>query len=114
VNSNCRAFLWENGAMTDLNALTLPGSPLFLISGVAINNRGEIAGVAVDQSGNALGFLAIPCDADHADDQGCQSVARDARPAMPLAGEQSKIILPENIRQMLQQRSGLRGPWLGR
>jgi probable HAF family extracellular repeat protein len=31
VNFNCRAFLWENGVMTDLNALIPPDSPLYFI-----------------------------------------------------------------------------------
>jgi probable HAF family extracellular repeat protein len=58
--ANCRAFLWQNGAMVDLNSLTAPGSP-FLIFANDINNRGEIAGEAFIQStGEAPAFLAVP------------------------------------------------------
>ena len=38
-----RAFLWQDGVITDLNSLVAPGSP-FLIYANDINNHGEIAG----------------------------------------------------------------------
>ena len=37
-----RLSFGENGPLTDLNYL-IPGSPLFLMEAVAINDRGEIA-----------------------------------------------------------------------
>jgi probable HAF family extracellular repeat protein len=59
--SSLRAFLWEKGVMTDLNTLVAvnPGK-LNLLSGVSINSRGEITGLAVDGGGKVHGYLAIP------------------------------------------------------
>ena len=42
-----RGFLWQNGVMTDLNCLTVPGSP-FLLFANDINDRGEISGEIFD------------------------------------------------------------------
>ena len=42
-----RAFLWQNGIMTDLNCLTVPGSP-FLLFANDINDSGEISGELFD------------------------------------------------------------------
>ena len=42
-----RAFIWQNGVMTDLNCLTVPGSPYLLFAN-DINNRGEISGELFD------------------------------------------------------------------
>jgi probable HAF family extracellular repeat protein len=94
--SVCRAFLWQNGVMTDLNTLIPPGSPLFLIYGSDINNRGEIAGQAVDQSGNSTAFLAIPCNGE------CEDTVEQPTDA----SERPRITLPENIREQLRQRRG--------
>jgi probable HAF family extracellular repeat protein len=72
-----RAFLWENGSMVDLNTLVPPGS-LKLIFPMAINDRGEITGTADppgcgDDDGGLCGhaFLAIPCDDNHPEVEGC-------------------------------------------
>jgi probable HAF family extracellular repeat protein len=55
-----RAFVWQNGVMTDLNDLARPAS-LHLLSGTAINADGQIAGFAVDPAnGDMHGFLATP------------------------------------------------------
>ena len=42
-----RAFIWQNGVMTDLNCLTVPGSQ-FLLFANDINDRGEISGELFD------------------------------------------------------------------
>ena len=82
ANFNCRAFLWDHGVMIDLNSLIPPRSPLYLTQAEGINDRGEIAGTAYDQStGELLAFLAIPAPAEQID-------GNSAR----------KITLPENIR----------------
>jgi hypothetical protein len=70
-----RSFLWENGSMVDLNSLIPPNSNLFLDNTLAINNRGEIGGLAVppncanerdDLCGHA--YVLLPCDQDHFDE----------------------------------------------
>jgi probable HAF family extracellular repeat protein len=43
-----RAFLWENGVMTDLNALVPANSPWYLLQAASINDAGEIAGIALN------------------------------------------------------------------
>jgi probable HAF family extracellular repeat protein len=43
-NLSARAFIWQDGVMTDLNTLVKPRStPLYLVFGNDINSRGEIA-----------------------------------------------------------------------
>ena len=66
-----RAFLWQDGATFDLNALIPPGSPLYLVHPQTINDRGEIAGFGVDADGNQHAFLLIPCDENHPGIAGC-------------------------------------------
>jgi probable HAF family extracellular repeat protein len=94
AGGSCRAFLWDKGVMMDLNSLIPPGSPLDLTYASGINDQGEIAGYAFDQStGDAPGFLAI------------------LTPAAQIAGDSAqKIILPENIRAPLQRRLRLGRP----
>ena len=50
------AFLWENGAMTDLNTLLPAGSGWILTAATAINNNGDIVGTGL-LNGQAHGFL---------------------------------------------------------
>jgi probable HAF family extracellular repeat protein len=57
---NPRAFLWENGVMTDLNTLVPANSPLYLLIGFSINSRGEIAGFGVTNNGQIHAYLASP------------------------------------------------------
>jgi probable HAF family extracellular repeat protein len=59
-----RAVLWEDGSIADLNTLIPPDSPLYLTTPETINDRGEIAGVGLDSSGNQHAFLLIPCSLD--------------------------------------------------
>ena len=69
---NCRAFLYQGGVMTDLNAIISPGSSLSLQIANDVNDRGEIAGYAYDPgTGEGPGFLAIPCDENHPNIEGC-------------------------------------------
>jgi probable HAF family extracellular repeat protein len=74
------AFVWkEGGPMLDLNTLIAPGSGFQLTNAFNINDRGEILAKAAP-----LGFtpnddadlghlvLLIPCEGEHADEQGCE------------------------------------------
>jgi probable HAF family extracellular repeat protein len=55
------AFLWQNGTMTDLNKLLVPGTTLILTDAQDINDRGEITGQAIDpHTGATVAFEAIP------------------------------------------------------
>jgi len=97
-----RAFLWQNGMMTDLNTLIPADSPLFLIAGFSINSRGQIAGIAFEIStGQVHGFLATPSHG-HGTGENATLAARGA------TSERPKVVLPENVRKMLQQRLGSR------
>jgi probable HAF family extracellular repeat protein len=58
---NCRAFVWQNGVMTDLNSLVQPGYAATLTTAQDINDRGQITGRAFDPvTGGAPAFLATP------------------------------------------------------
>ena len=59
-SNGSRAFLYQNGVMTPLNALT-GKNKLSLLFANDINNLGEIAGGAHDpKTGNSPGFVAVP------------------------------------------------------
>jgi len=101
VKFNCRAFLWQNGSMFDLNALIASTSSLHLISANDLNNHGEIVGQAFDQkTGTLPAFIASPNNND-----GNSQLEIQSRPL---------IQLPASLHDRLQQ-PGLRsfGPWLG-
>jgi probable HAF family extracellular repeat protein len=55
---DCKAFLWENGVMVDVNEHTR-NSPYHLEHAMDINNRGEITGRAITPAGR-MAFLATP------------------------------------------------------
>jgi probable HAF family extracellular repeat protein len=106
-NGNCRGILWQDGVMTDINSLVLPGSILYLVNISDINDRGEIAGYAYDPTtGEAPGFLAIPCDAAHAEVEGCMGQPGGASVAADQTSGAPKMTLPENVRKLLQQKRG--------
>jgi probable HAF family extracellular repeat protein len=104
ANFSPRAFLWQNGVMVDLNTLLKPASTsLYLLWGDYINSRGEITGGAYNRSnGEVRAYLAIPCDAGHADNAGCaggpQGVAsaQNGRAWLPSPS-------PQGVRALLQQ-----------
>src|SRR5262249_36378353 len=88
VGSGSRAFLWQQGQMTDPNTL-VPGppfSPLYLLQAIGINERGEIVGVGLAITGEQHAFLATPCDENHSDTKGCKDdgeVTADAASILP-------------------------------
>ncbi len=57
----CRAFLWQDGQMTDLNTLVAPPYAGSLTDAQDINDRGEITGQAfVAGTGESPAFVAVP------------------------------------------------------
>ncbi len=95
-----RAFLWENGVMTDLNDLVPPGSP-HLDYANDINDRGEIAGGATDPiTGQGFGFLLIPTP-------GAANNGTATSQARTTALSAVKPSVPEHVRKMLLQRWGI-------
>ena len=60
ANFNPRAFLLQNGTMSDLNTLVPANSPLFLLTACSINSAGQIIGLAVTSAGEVHAFLANP------------------------------------------------------
>jgi probable HAF family extracellular repeat protein len=90
-----RAFLWQNGVMTDLNTMTVAGSQ-FLLYANDINDRGEITGESFDPNTQAApAFLGIRVFSGTG--TGGQSIANRSQPAG----------LPDEVRRSLQQRLGL-------
>jgi len=92
---SCRAFLWQNGAMTELNDLVHNPNAPFLENGNSINSLGQIAGkTTVQGTPIADAFLATPrhCEGTHGTG----------------AGERPKGVSPEKVRRMLRQRLGSR------
>ncbi|MGC2450571.1 MAG: hypothetical protein WA477_23170, partial [Candidatus Sulfotelmatobacter sp.] len=90
ANFNPRAFLWENGVMTDLNTLIVGDSPLYLMSGCSINSRGEITGLGLTSTGEIHTYLATPT----------QGVANSESTSQ---GAISRRILSDDARKQLQQ-----------
>ncbi len=60
VDGNCHAFVWQDGAMTDLNDLA-PGTEDVLVAAFDIDDFGRITGQAFDdETGAFVAFLATP------------------------------------------------------
>lgn len=93
---NCRATVWQNKTMMDLNALVPANSPLYLTFASVINDAGEIAGQAMDKTtGELHAFVATPTSAAAA--AKFESSSPDlSRP----------MVLPESVRRQIQQRLG--------
>ncbi|HMH15807.1 MAG TPA: hypothetical protein VK578_22090 [Edaphobacter sp.] len=60
TTGNLRAFVWQNGEITDLNSLIPADSPLYLLMANIVNSRGEIVGLGLTSTGEVHGFLAKP------------------------------------------------------
>ena len=90
AKSNPRAFLWEEGVMTDLNTLIAGDSPLYLLTGCSINSRGEITGLGLTSTGETHTYLATPT----------QGVATSESTSQ---GVISPRVLSDDARKLLQQ-----------
>jgi probable HAF family extracellular repeat protein len=56
------AWIYKDGVVTNLNSVKPTGTGLHLAFANAINNAGQITGVAMDAQGRYHGFLLTPCD----------------------------------------------------
>ena len=94
-SGSCRAYLWENKVMTDLNSLIQSDSNLYLMFAYGIYDAGEIVGQAMEKStGQLHAFLAIPR----------HSAASSKDTASAAQSDNSRRTeVPENVRD-LQQR----------
>ena len=59
-SGTCRAFLWQDGSMTDLNTLVAAGYPNLLTVAQDINDAGVIAGRALTPTGQRPAWVATP------------------------------------------------------
>jgi probable HAF family extracellular repeat protein len=99
ASGNSRAFIWQNGVMTDLNTIMPPNSPFYLLAGMAINDEGQIALMALQtSSGDVHALLATPSYGD--------AVSESATTA---ATEHPNVTLPEDVRKLLERHRGFKG-----
>jgi probable HAF family extracellular repeat protein len=98
---NMRAVLWHDGVAHDLNSLIQLDSPFTLLITNSINSRGEILGMAVQNSvGIVHAFLAIPSTetAPHA----APSSASESK-RVPLSNEARRILLQSRFGWVVSQ-----------
>jgi probable HAF family extracellular repeat protein len=87
-----RAVLWQDNTLTDMNTLTMPGSPFLLLAG-DIDQQGHIVGQAFDFiSGESPAFAATP-------------IPPGASVSSSVHAEQQRD-LPEHVRRQLERRLG--------
>jgi probable HAF family extracellular repeat protein len=99
ASNNCRAFLWQDGVMTDLNSLLPADSQWYLYDGEGINSRGEIVGLAFNlMSAEGHAYLATP--------KGAGSMDVSGAPGLQKA--RATFTVPEHLRKLLQQRQNQR------
>jgi probable HAF family extracellular repeat protein len=94
--ASCQAFLWQNGVMTNLNALVAAGYNDQLVQASDINDEGVITGEAVDASGAVQSFVATP------------GYSGNSRVAAGTAGSIQSVPLPATLQTKLLQRMGLK------
>ncbi len=108
--ARCRAFVWQDGVMTDLNTLVASRYSDHLTTANDINDLGQITGDAVEQAtGASVAYLARPFASSCAD---LGEATPQTMPAAPSGA--TRVTLPEAARQTLMARSGLRSADLGR
>ena len=89
-----RAFIWQNGVMTDVNNLTVAGSQ-FLLFANDINDRGEITGESLDpNTGGAPAFRGIPIPGG------------TGKAGQAVVNEKEIGTLPDKVRKQIRQRLG--------
>jgi probable HAF family extracellular repeat protein len=108
--SSQHAVLWENGRVVDLNTLIPANSPMYLTRANAINDRGEIAGIGDPPGcffdpGCGHAFLLIPCGENNGDSE-CEDEGEGTAVGRGETNQRPNVVLPENVRRMLQHRWG--------
>lgn len=110
--SQFRGFLWENGAMVDLNSLIPPGSDLRVVFPETINDRGEIVGRARLHHGSEHAFLMVPCSETQAGAARCDLVQDANAAALRNGGVGFNQVQQSNLRRnpalRLRPQSGVR------
>jgi probable HAF family extracellular repeat protein len=105
ANSNtgaARAFLWQNGVSSDLNALVVGSTSLNMVLAQGINDAGEITGTAVDTAtGEVVGFLAVPAFLSN-DDAGLSASTMNAVPREVAVTDRIRKQLPYFSRTMIE------------
>jgi probable HAF family extracellular repeat protein len=99
--SDCHGFHWQGGVMTDVNSFLPAGSPLLITNAGDINSRGEIAVQAFDPTVQDLVAAVLIPDGDEDGPLGATAQTENVQLKV--------LVLPQNIRQMLQRRLGFRG-----
>lgn len=85
---NPKAVMWQNGVITDLNAVVPADTTLYLLTAFDINNAGQIVGFGFDPVSNEVhAFMANPIP-------GGGPAARSAT---------KRLQLPDSVRQFVQQ-----------
>jgi probable HAF family extracellular repeat protein len=91
-----RAFIYQDGKMTNLNEMLPTGSTLSLLIGQDINDAGVITGQAFDSTtGLVPAYVALPVIGGA---HGSESSSAET------AGNAQRAVLPENVRNQLPQR----------
>jgi probable HAF family extracellular repeat protein len=89
-----RAFIWEpGGQMVDLNSLISPNLGIQLRNVATINDRGEMAAVAVFSDGSHRPVLLIPCNTKGDD---CQNTGTPNVPSSPFVAAGPTLPVPQN------------------
>ena len=98
LSDNELAYFWQNGVMTDLNTLIPADSSLYLLEADWINAQGQIVGGAFNLiTGEIHAFLATPTGADM------------PAGAMREVTQRPKVVLPDNVRKLLEQQGRFGG-----
>jgi probable HAF family extracellular repeat protein len=102
MDFSCRAFLWEDGTMTELNGLVHNPNAPFLENANSINSRGQIAGkTTVQGTGAADAYLATPSHGEAMSENAVPALATKTSP-------RSRVVSTEDVRRALRQRLGFR------
>jgi probable HAF family extracellular repeat protein len=98
--ASCRAFVWKDDVMRDLNTLVAQGYTRHLYYANDINDFGEITGQSLDEAtGESRTFVAVPSGMAHVD-----VVALDTHES---AQSRPGVVLPDDTRRALRQQLGL-------